>query len=403
MKRRLTLLFLTCVLSGCGVPASPSSPSETRPPTVPGLLRQAITELHASPQLQDWSCDLSLRSIREELASALDARSDLFLTAVTSEASAAPGFELRDVGPFSMQVRTREKRREADRWEIWPSSWSGIYADYQWLKEHSPDDSAQWASILRRVQFILSNDQLRVLDGVNFGLDHLALPHLEEFKQVVDACVGQTSCTQLTLAPELEAWARSVAFYRYYLNLLNRTDSPTARRDLLTTLQGNVARDAQVFAFRVEPAVVQTEPGVWTLTLDGTGIGAATRQLFNELMVAGWSDESRRVQLAWNDETPESVFRFIFSSMPGGRPHVSSRNREVRLFPLFDSDTFQHEMGHVLGFKDRYFTVWHNSSCSYREEYNPADLMSGSDTGLALESHWQELEARYPLVGYEAW
>jgi hypothetical protein len=139
------------------------------------------------------------------------------------------------------------------------------------------------------------------------------------------------------------------------------------------------------------------EENRWRLRLKSEGIDAETQQLFSRLMTEGWSDETRRVELDWEDSPATELFKFILETIPGGRPYVLRSDHTIHLYPLFTSDTFQHELGHVLGFQDNYFTVWSDASCSYREEYNSADIMSNSSTGRVLESHWQALDTAYPL------
>jgi hypothetical protein len=54
-----------------------------------------------------------------------------------------------------------------------------------------------------------------------------------------------------------------------------------------------------------------------------------------------------------------------------------------------------HEIGHVLGFRDNYFTVWRNDICGYEYQSREDDLMSNSDKGLVLPEHWEELARHY--------
>ena len=102
--------------------------------------------------------------------------------------------------------------------------------------------------------------------------------------------------------------------------------------------------------------------------------------------------------MEWSNETLSSLFRFILEPEAGGRAYVSRIDSLVHLFPRGTSDTFQHEMGHVLGFKDNYYTVWAPGACSYREEGNEADIMSNGGTGRVLDTHWEQLDRQYPVA-----
>jgi hypothetical protein len=82
----------------------------------------------------------------------------------------------------------------------------------------------------------------------------------------------------------------------------------------------------------------------------------------------------------------------------GERASANSKTRVVRLFQDTDVAAIPHEVGHVLGFPDRYYTVWDPHACEYLDEVTGTDLMSDHRTGSVLDEDWNELARAYPLA-----
>jgi hypothetical protein len=73
---------------------------------------------------------------------------------------------------------------------------------------------------------------------------------------------------------------------------------------------------------------------------------------------------------------------------------VIRENKTVTLFPNVKARSIAHEFGHVMGFNDRYYSVWNAAACEYKVQNSEEDIMSNSNYGVVLDEHWQDL-ARY--------
>ena len=93
----------------------------------------------------------------------------------------------------------------------------------------------------------------------------------------------------------------------------------------------------------------------------------------------------------------DDVFKFVAGVDKGGRPYVSRKNKAIVLASGVRRNTIAHEIGHVLGFKDKYYDVWHPESCQWFEQTLDQDLMSNSDIGDVTPAEWHELDRRYPV------
>ena len=283
----------------------------------------------------------------EEMASALDARRDHFTQSIQSAQSERSGFEVQNLTPeFSMLIRTSPKSLGADRWRSFFYSWAGSYADFIWIRDSG--SPLEWARLLSDVQFLISNDQDRVLNGANFGLDHEAPIHVLELEGLVQTCFDNSMCIQLNLPDSLDTWARTVPYYLYRLDRMSNAVAPAAKREALESLRQRLEWDSRRFRFHSGPSVRRISRTEWSLTLSGDGIDSRTRHLMERLFEEAWSDTRRRFRLEWSNETLSGLFRFILEPEAGGRAYVSRIDSLVHLFPRGISDTFQHEMGHVL-------------------------------------------------------
>ena len=81
--------------------------------------------------------------------------------------------------------------------------------------------------------------------------------------------------------------------------------------------------------------------------------------------------------------------------MPGERSYVTGVPKEVHLFPFTSTRAVAHEFGHVLGFKDHYYTMWNSDQCIYKVETNSGDLMSDSSSGSVTATEWSDIKKNY--------
>jgi hypothetical protein len=124
----------------------------------------------------------------------------------------------------------------------------------------------------------------------------------------------------------------------------------------------------------------------------GDFLGAETP--LTELFEREWSSGGRKIRVKWAADDPAAyVLKAHFHS---ARSYVDHRHRQLVIANFSWTKTVAHELGHVLGFDDHYYSVWHGENCYYTQESRVSDLMSNSETGRVTHGHWELLEKAYP-------
>lgn len=102
------------------------------------------------------------------------------------------------------------------------------------------------------------------------------------------------------------------------------------------------------------------------------------------------------MRIEWKTAGPESgLYHFIVEPGTGGRSWMNWDKLEVHLFSEVRVGSIAHEIGHVLGFPDHYYDVWHPERCEYMSQYHETDVMSDSSTGSVTADEWRALDHRY--------
>lgn len=146
--------------------------------------------------------------------------------------------------------------------------------------------------------------------------------------------------------------------------------------------------------FRPQPSVRRTGPRELTVALrPGAFGGPATEKLLRDWLEKEWSQGAWRLRLEFRDDPKLYELRPNFRT---SRSFVNHRERTLTIANYAWSRTAAHELGHVLGFDDHYYVVWHGPYCYYTQESRRGDLMSNSEQGAVTENHWQLLDRAYP-------
>ncbi len=109
-----------------------------------------------------------------------------------------------------------------------------------------------------------------------------------------------------------------------------------------------------------------------------------------------WTSKALAVRVRWTSQaTKPNAYRFELGDTAGEPSHVSEKHREILLNPDVRAHAIAHEIGHVLGFADRYAKTYEMSRCAYLDEREPSDIMSDPDGPVTAEE-WALLAAAYP-------
>jgi hypothetical protein len=91
----------------------------------------------------------------------------------------------------------------------------------------------------------------------------------------------------------------------------------------------------------------------------------------------------------------EPLFRLLFLAVPGAGSQIDYLRRTVTFGQGAAESIPAHEIGRALGFRARYFSVWHPETCKYEDQSKPDDLLSDGRTGSITAAHWESLKKAY--------
>lgn len=148
------------------------------------------------------------------------------------------------------------------------------------------------------------------------------------------------------------------------------------------------------------PHVLSPNPGVvrdgsmLTVLLDpGTFDGEKVR--LARIIEGAWTGRALAVHVRWTSQSSEPrAHRLVAGRVAGEPSYVSDRLRQVHLAPDMPALAIAHEVGHVLGFSDRYAKTYDSNRCSYVEERHSGDIMSDPE-GAVSKEHWTLLADTY--------
>jgi hypothetical protein len=141
-------------------------------------------------------------------------------------------------------------------------------------------------------------------------------------------------------------------------------------------------------------AAVQRARDTLTVPLD-PGPFTTDKEHLAEYIETAWSSRDLLVRVRWTSQDSEpGAYRFVLGTVAGEPSSVSEGRRLVRLNPDVRSLAIAHEVGHVLGFVDRYSERYDASRCAYIDERDAGDIMSNPEA-LVTEEEWSLLARAY--------
>jgi hypothetical protein len=383
-------VFFLCVLAlvGCGKsnPADHYNDVERNLPPL-GELGKSVQELLDS----EWaeSCDSTASANMKRIARALDERKDE-ITEFGSSLPLTQNYKLIPFGKSFLREYTIEESPK-DEWQNYSESWSDLAQKYQKIKNQPVNQ--YWLWLNNSVRSIIRNDQMRILDGSNLGLKHDSASKIDSLLAAVEKCVQDVRCLKLQIPVMDEIFAHEVDFYSYYFSKFNKTQD----RNVLERFVKRLKHDQGRYAFfNNETIKISKENNLTTLQLpvDGAAYDADQKKLVSKMVESVWKDSEVSVKLNWMDSVKDIFKMFFELDKPGERAYVIFSDKEVHLFPFTGTRAIAHEFGHVLGFRDHYYTTWDYLGCKYNTEYNLGDLMSDSD-GNVTADEWKDLKKNY--------
>jgi hypothetical protein len=147
--------------------------------------------------------------------------------------------------------------------------------------------------------------------------------------------------------------------------------------------------------FQPKGAVIRSKQNEWQVKLSA-GDFAGSEKKIEEIFRRQWWSHGRKVQILWVGPGDTASYKLV-ANRRSARSFVDHKTREMVIAHLAWTRTVSHELGHILGFDDHYYSVWNSENCYYQQKARLGDLMSHSETGEITEEHWQLLEKAYSL------
>jgi hypothetical protein len=353
-----------------------------------GKLKEILEHKYAS------ECEDKQRSIRTQIVDALDERYAEIQAFTKATPSASKFFRRVPLGPTFVRELANPPNPKPG-WADDKSNWEFLFEDYSKIKNQPVN--ARWAYLDSDVRFMMSDDIDRVLYGANMYLNKDSGPSLKSLLAEVLRCDHEPTCLTPVLDPPLTRFVLENPYYSSLWFKLQNASSSDQKRKAIARLLSEVQGDVPRYSFRHNSAV--TRPNQHELKLPlvaGPFAGAETA--FAKYVESLWRSSELSLKIDWVQATdvPEA-FQVLLGEVVGSRSFVNFKKHIVQLYPDVRTQSIAHEIGHVLGFKDRYFTTWKPASCEYVVQTNAEDLMSDPQEGSVMPDEWAELEREYPL------
>ena len=140
---------------------------------------------------------------------------------------------------------------------------------------------------------------------------------------------------------------------------------------------------------------IAREGGAFVVPLDPGEFDGAKSEIAR-IVEDAWATTALRVRIRWTTQAKEArAYKFVAGEDDGEPSYVSEKYREIVVNPDVRAHAIAHEVGHVLGFADRYAKRWDAARCVYADEQDPGDIMSEPDGPVTAEE-WALLAAAYP-------
>lgn len=377
-------------VAACGKSAPNSEPGVEKAP-LSGTATQNVSDLQAGRYGDP--CEVSYHKAQQEIAAALDAHAKE-IAAVSPDSYESKTWKVVPMGKtFARERKTVPSPRAG--WQTDESeSWAVIYKEYLEIKDHStPQD---WAWLDMSVKSILSDDQDRVVYHSNYTLGKDEAPLLRQVALAVSKCLADLSCGTPMLSEDEGKFIRGNSFYADKMNAVDWARSLNTKRSAISELDRQLERDLASNNFRSNLSVRRESVNRLVVPLDGSAFGDALDQIAGYIE-SMWKKSELALKVQWTQPTQyPGEFRLFLNEGAGGRSFVSFDERTVHLYPYVRSRSIAHEIGHVLGFKDHYYTVWSPEKCGYVIQDTDEDIMSQPTTGSVTSEEWKELEDAYP-------
>jgi hypothetical protein len=353
------------------------------------LFTQDLDENYKSSLIEN--CDLQEKKARYELAQYLDKNNETITSLNSKISQDNEAQESIKIGELSVKVVKENNAADGFITEF-DSSWNKLLIEFKELKNLdlssnlSESNVKSLNKVLKDFVYIMANDSDR-LNGYNMYLGYDSDKMLLSMKNKVDACKADYNCRDIKFNNEELSLIKLYHMYSTSYESFKATGSEDSLNDLLRSIE----QDLSLFDIEANASVFIDE-GKILLPLVLNPELLSGKETFSSIVENIWSSSELKLKLVF-DQTGEDVFKVVFLNS-SGRSRVNYVEKSLKLHQEVRSRSIAHEVGHVLGLYDNYFTQWRPTSCEYYYQYNPGDIMS-EVYGKVLPKHWETLKTVY--------
>ena len=364
-------------------------------PFIDGPLTRLVEQLYYSEYAEPCDQKNALKML--EMAKALDHRSQK-IKAWAEKLDTPDRYKKIKAGPTYFYEIT-EADEPKDGWQEVQYGVPTSYAFYQKIKDRQVDEN--WWILDRRIRGQLYDDRDRIAGGRNYYLDKDSAASLSELKDEIYRCSQHSKCL---FEPEINTkyFIESNPIYRSFYKVFSDAEGFEDKREVMDLFQERVQQDYDL-RYGFNPNSLETarrtenNQTLYVVKIDAGDFSSAT-EVLTQWIERAWQSDGIQVVLDWvTSASFPSVFSILLQKGLGTRSFVDLEKREMHLAPGATDRTIVHEFGHVLGFADHYYTVWMPEECSYKDQYNEADIMSLHETGKVTPEEWAILQEQYPV------
>lgn len=395
--KTVSVVFLALVSTGCARDAVNSSSFEPklvdRHSTHHNYsLSGPLTELTSKIITSQWAenCDKTEAEKRLEVANALDQNADAIMAAARTEPDSLS--EQVQIGPTYFNVPPKSASQKG--WQSYKKSWAAIYSLYQRIKTQTPN-SDDWQTLNASVRGILADDDDRIFTVSAFILGHDDERRFLRIIEKLEDC-AKKNCVESNLKKSEEKFLTSSATLRHYFQKWKEATDQSLRIERRGKLIEILNRNYNTtYAFHRNENVSRPSRDKISLRMNA-GAFAGAQELLSEAITSIWSAPKIKVEIDWVDlNIFPGLYTFAIGHSNGERAFTDRKNKIVQMYPANYLSAIAHEVGHVLGFPDEYYTIWDENKCEYTVEYSEENLMSVHSNGLVTPKTWKTLAETY--------
>jgi hypothetical protein len=421
----LTALLATAATLGACGPAPREAPhtlshAHVHPEDLQGPLTPHVQSIQfaaaAATNAQLTSCEARLTGVQKLLAKALDERGQKVELPVVPESSTQsqfanatarpeiPGVIWHELGGAEFFEDQRNPPPALKpRWSEEVRAWEKSYLLYLEIRDNPQDP--RWEDLNIQVRSLILDDRRRLIDGIDYTLSKDDVEGVKRLSEQVTACKNNFECSQPQLDEESRLQIERSPELKKLFNRLESEPDQWKRRGFF--LQFALATLGESFRVDFKPnrTILRKDERTLLLPLDPGPFDdkKGSKERLESLLETFWSSPDLRLDIEWRTVEPGQpksarIYRFDLGQGSGERAFVDHHERFIRIFSGDSINNVYHEVGHVLGLPDRYYTVWNPQTCTYVIQTRPGDLMSDSNFGKIVDSDWTVLNRHYPWV-----